>query len=97
MPILHSLKDDDEASQMLASVEGIGSLLGRSPAVDAGAFRYTGENILGKYCSTLGHSLASYPGSFSRRKEPGNIGGVEPLLPACHHSCDKRRTLLLLW
>ena len=61
MPILHPLKDDDEASQLLASVEGIGSLLGRSSAVDAGAFRYTGENILGKYCSTLGHSSQCMP------------------------------------
>ena len=47
MRILHSLKDDDEASQLLGSVEEmgsllgsvgeIGSLLGRSSAVDGSA------------------------------------------------------------
>jgi len=30
----------------------------------------------------LGFLLASYPGSFSRRKEPGNIGGIKPLTSA---------------
>ena len=36
--------------------------------------------------------------SFSEgRREPGNIGGSNRSLPARHHSCDKQRTLLLLW
>ena len=38
--------------------------------------------------------LASYPGSLSQRKEPGNLGGVEPFTSGVS-SCDKRRTLLL--
>ena len=39
--------------------------------------------------------------SFSEgRREPGNIGGgggSNRGLPVRHHSCDKQRTLLLLW
>jgi len=54
MSILQSLKGDDAASNLLGSVEAIGSLLGRSSAIDAGAFHYVGESILGmvKYCCT---------------------------------------------
>ena len=47
MSVLQSLKEDDAASNLLGSVEAIGSLLGRSSAVDAGAFHYFGESILG--------------------------------------------------
>jgi len=34
------------------------------------------------------HWTASYPGSFSWRKKPGNVGILSSLLPLRHHSCD---------
>ena len=42
--------------------------------------------------------IASSPGSFLKnggRREPGNICEKSCRLPARHHSCDQRRTLLL--
>lgn len=62
MSVLQSLKGDDAASNLLGSVEAIGSLLGRSSAIDAGAFHYIGESILGmvNYCSACCNQFTAH-------------------------------------